>query len=83
MRDFVYERFGTIVLATPHAKQKRMLAGRAQLMLLNWRTKIEAVYDRLKEHLHLVSSFPRSITGYLLHYARILLGYQILVLSEQ
>jgi hypothetical protein len=83
MRDFVYERFGTIVLATPHAKQKRGMMTRWQRQLLRRRTKIEAVYDALKEHLHLVSSFPRSICGYLLHYVRILLGYQILVLSQQ
>ena len=82
MRTFVYEQFGTIVVATPHAKQKKKLMTRWQKMLLTWRTKIEAVNDRLKEHLSLVSSFPRSVEGYLLHYVRILLGYQMLVLSH-
>jgi Transposase DDE domain len=83
MREYVQERFGTIVIATPHTKQRKKLMASWQRFLLRWRTKIEAVNDRLKEHLHLVSSFPRSLSGYLLHYARILLGYQMLVLSEQ
>ena len=82
MREYVYEQFGTVVVATPHYKQKQKLTARWQKILLDWRTKIEAVNDRLKEHLHLVSSFPRSINGYLLYYVRILLGYQILALSQ-
>jgi hypothetical protein len=32
-----------------------------------WRTKIEAVNDRVKKHLHLISSFLRPMNGYLLH----------------
>lgn len=40
--------------------------------------KIEATFDLLKELLPLVSSFPRSVNGCLLHYVRILLGYQML-----
>jgi hypothetical protein len=35
----------------------------------------------LKQHLHLQSSFPRSMQGYALHYIRILLGYQLLALG--
>lgn len=82
MRQYVWEEFHTIVLTPPFPKQKTKIMTECQRMLLDWRTKIEAVYDRLKEHLHLVSSFPRSINGYLLHYVRILLGYQILALSQ-
>lgn len=52
----------------------------AQYLLLNWHSKIEAAFDVPKEHLHLVSSFPRSVFGYVVHYVRILLVYQILVL---
>jgi len=81
MREYVHEQFGTVVLTKPHPKQKRKIMMQWQSILLDWRTKIEAVFDRLKEHLHLVSSFPRSINGYLLHYVRILLSYQILALS--
>ncbi len=81
MRRYVQELFGTIVIAPPHTTQKKKISAPWQLFLLNWRSKIECVFDRLKEHLHLVSSFPRSINGYLLHYVRILLSYQILALS--
>jgi len=52
-----------------------------QHKLLTFRSKIESVFDYLKEHLHLVSSFPRSVMGYLLHYVRILLAYLIMVVS--
>jgi hypothetical protein len=52
-----------------------------QFFFLGQRSKIEAVFDMLKEHLHLVSSFPRSVRGSLVHYVRILLGYQIMALS--
>jgi hypothetical protein len=48
-----------------------------QEKLLNLRAKVECTFDALKEHLPLVSSFPRSVNGYLLHYVRILLGYQM------
>ena len=37
------------------------------------------VFDYLKEHMELVSSFPRSVAGLVLHYVRILLAYQITV----
>lgn len=70
-----------IVLSPPFPKQKPKIVARWQKVLLDWRSKIESVFDQLKEHLHLVSSFPRSINGYLLHYLSILLGYQILALS--
>ena len=33
-------------------------------------------------HLHLVTSFPRSVYGYLAHYAMVLLGYQVLKLAN-
>ncbi len=81
MRQHVHETYGTTVLTPPLQKQQRKMMTAWQQVLLDWRTKIESVYDRLKEHLHLVSSFPRSINGYLLHYVRILLGYQILALT--
>lgn len=74
----MWQRYGTIIIAPPHYKQRKKLMTPWQHALLKARPKIESVFDYLKEHLHLVSSFPRSVMGYLLHYARILLGYQIL-----
>lgn len=48
-----------------------------QQVLLNLRAKIEGTFDTLKEHVPFVSSFPRSLDGYVLPYVRILLGYQM------
>lgn len=81
MRRIIWERLGTIIISPPHYKQRKKLMAAWQQMLLSQRSKIEAVFDVLKEHLHLVSSFPRSPFGYLVHYVRILLGYQIMVLA--
>lgn len=82
MRERMWRRYGTVIIAPPHPKQKRKIATLWQLDLLNQRSKIESVFDLLKEHLHLVSSFPRSVTGYLVHYVRILLSYQIMALAR-
>lgn len=81
MGRYLWEKYGTVFFAPPHYKQKRKMATPFQNRLLSDRSKIEAVFDILKEHLHLVSSFPRSVFGYLVHYVRILLGYQIMALS--
>ena len=72
----VFENYGTIIIAPPHPSQKKKLMASWQQKVLSMRSKIESVFDYLKEHLSLVSSFPRSINGYLLHYVRILLSYQ-------
>ena len=80
MRKKIWKEYGAIVIAPPHPKQRKKIATKWQIDLLNQRSKIESVFDVLKEHLHLVSSFPRSMVGYLLHYVRILLGYQIMAL---
>ncbi len=80
MREYLYETFGTVIIAPPHPKQKKKLLTQWQLLLLKYRPKIESVFDYLKEHCHLVSSFPRSLTGYLFHYLRILLAYQLFAL---
>jgi hypothetical protein len=74
----VYETYGTAIVAPPWPTQKMKLATTLQNDLLNQRAKIECVFDYLKEHLHLVSSFPRSVRGYFVHYVRVLLGYQIM-----
>lgn len=80
MRNFIWKKTGTIIVSPPHPKQKLKVINWWQLKLLTMRPKIETVFDYLKEHLNLVSSFPRSIKGYLVHYIRILLSYQILAL---
>jgi hypothetical protein len=82
MRERMWRRYGTIIIAPPHPKQKRKIATPWQIGLLNIRSKIESVFDYLKEHMHLVTSFARSVNGYLLHYVRILLAYQIMALSQ-
>jgi hypothetical protein len=82
MRERMWRRYGTVIIAPPHPKQNKKIATPWQIDLLNIRSKIESVFDYLKEHLHLVTSFARSINGYLLHYVRILLSYQIMALSH-
>jgi len=82
MRKYIFEQYGTIIVAPPHPKQRKGIFAGWQLFLLKIRPKIESVFDYLKEHLHLVSSFPRSVKGYLLHYVRILLGYQLMVIGK-
>jgi Transposase DDE domain len=81
MGRIIWEKYGTVIIAPPHYKQNRKLMSPWQHALLSHRSKIEAVFDILKNHLHLVSSFPRSVFGYLTHYVRILLGYQIIALA--
>lgn len=81
MRERMWKRYGTVIISPPFPKQKRKIATSWQNELLSKRSKIESVFDYLKEHLHLVTSFARSVMGYLLHYVQILLGYQILALS--
>jgi hypothetical protein len=77
MWEYLWETRRIFVLAPPHPKQKKKLLAQWQYKLLTRRPKIECVFDFLKSHLYLVSSFPRSVNGYLLHYLRILLGYQV------
>jgi hypothetical protein len=78
MNDHIFEQYGTIVIAPPHPKQNKKLMTRWQKLLLEMKSKIECTFDYLKNHLGLVSSFPRSPRGYLFHWLRIILGYQIM-----
>jgi Transposase DDE domain len=73
----INELFGTQVIAPPHYSQKKKILTKQELKLLQSRPIIESVFGYLKGNLHLVTSFPRSVQGYFLHYVRILLGYQI------
>ena len=77
MRKRLWKKYGIIVIAPPHYKQRKKLMNGLQFLLLHMRSKIEATFDYLKEHMHLVSSFPRSVNGYAVHYLRTLLGYQV------
>lgn len=81
LRDSLWQDRRIFMLAPPHSAHKKKLADLWQNQLLSFRSKIETVFDVLKEHMHLASSFPRSIRGYFLHYVRILLGYQVLQLA--
>lgn len=81
MQRAVWEKYGTVIISPPHPKQRKKVMATWQHNLLRSRPKIESVFDYLKEHLHLVSSFPRSLMGYFVHYIRILLGYQVMALS--
>ncbi len=80
IREYMWKVHKVIVLAPPHYKQKTKVATWWQLKLLSMRSKIESVFDILKQHLHLVSSFPRSLNGYRVHFSRVLLGYQLSLL---
>jgi hypothetical protein len=61
MGKIIKDRFGTVIIAPPWPSQKKKLATTFQLDLLNQRSKIECVFDYLKEHLNLVTSFPRGV----------------------
>jgi len=74
----VRRAYGTYILTPPHYKQMRQVMAESQRKLLKRRPKIETVFDYLKQHLHLQTSFPRSMQGFALHYLRVLLGYQLL-----
>lgn len=74
------EKNSTIFLAYPHPKQNQKLLAKWQKVLLDFRSKIECVWDQLKEHMRLVTSFPRSATGYLVHYLPLIIGYQLTVM---
>ena len=82
MRKYIWEEYGTIIISPPFPKQNKKISTPWQNMLLTMRSKIESVFDYLKNHLHLVSSFPRSMSGYLIHYLRILVSYQIMALQR-
>lgn len=75
----LWEENGVFVVAPPHPRQRKKILAGWQLLLLRARPKIESVFDYLKNHLGLVTSFPRSAAGYLFHYLRVLLAYQFIV----
>lgn len=82
MREHIWKTYGTFIVSPPHPKQKKKLMTGWQYALLQSRSKIESVFDYLKEHLGLVTSFDRSVAGYLLHCLRILVAYQLMAVSD-
>lgn len=81
MRKRLWKKHKTIVIAPPHHTQRKRIAAHWQILLLHMRPKIEATFGKLKEQCHLVTSFPRSVQGYFTHYVRVLLGYQMSLVS--
>lgn len=81
LRTRMWQKHGTFILAPAFHGQKKIMA-HWQQALLSQRSTIESAFDYLKEHLHLVTSFPRSVYGYLTHYVMVLLGYQVLKLAN-
>ncbi len=77
IRERMWNERGTLILAPAFHGQKKIMTD-WQKVLLTQRSAIESTFDYLKEHLHLVTSFPRSVYGYLAHYAMVLLGYQLM-----
>lgn len=77
MRRKMWREHGCMILSPPHPTQRKQVATLWQLALLRARPRIECIFDYLKEHLLLVTSFPRSVNGYAVHYLRILLAYQM------
>lgn len=69
----LWKRYGIVVVAN---NRKRALMASWQHLLLTMRPKVEAAFGKLKEKHFLVTSFPRSVRGYFVHYLRTLLGYQ-------
>lgn len=78
MRRKGWREHGCFILAPPHSKQRKQVSAPWQIQLLHARPKIECTFCYLKEHLLLVTSFPRSVYGYAVHYIRTLLAYQLL-----
>lgn len=77
MRKRLWKKYQTVVIAPPHHSQRKKVAAAWQILLLQMRPKIEATFGKLKEQHFLVTSFPRSVRGYFVHYVRCLLGYQM------
>ena len=78
MRRNMWQEHKAFILSPPHPAQTKKVLANWQLKLLHARPKIECVFDYLKEHLLLVTSFPKSVHGYAVHYVRILLAYQLM-----
>lgn len=56
-------------------KNMKKIATLVDISLLNLRGRVESVFSVLKSRCGLVTSLPRSITGYLAHYIFVIFGY--------
>lgn len=79
-RRHLWRDYRCAVISPPRPKQIWLMA-EWQHLLLTTRPKIEAAFGKLKTKHFLVTSFPRSVQGYALHYIRTLLGYQMGIIS--
>ena len=66
------------ILLTAKRKNMKTISTLWQNKCMNMRSRIETVFDVLKERYNLVTSLPRSVNGYLAHYIRCLFGYMVL-----
>jgi len=66
-----------LLLLSPLRKNMKGLASLEQMGQLKGRQIIETVFSMLKERLGLITSLPRSLDGYLVHYVLVLLAYQL------
>lgn len=64
------------IVVVANNKQRALMAD-WQYLLQTLRQKVEAGFGKLKEAHSFVSSYPRSVQGYFVHYLRVLLGYQL------
>lgn len=78
MRRKMWREHHAYIVSPPHPTQRKKIIAKWQLLMLRARQKIECTFDYLKEHLLLVTSFPRSVNGYAVHYIRVLLSYQMM-----
>ncbi len=67
-------KYGNILKTCCRVTMKK-IATKFDIHLLNLRNRVEGVFSVLKDRLNLVTSLPRSITGYIAHYVRVLFGY--------
>ncbi len=77
MRERMWEEHGIFVLAPAHPKQKTKLAALWQIQIQKLRKIIETTFGVLKERFLLETHLPRSLNGFLLHYLRVLLTFQL------
>jgi Transposase DDE domain len=78
MRRKMWREHHTYILSPPHPKQTKKVLAKWQHLLLQAGPKVECSFDYLKEHLFLVTLFPRTVKGYFVHYIRVLLSYQLM-----
>lgn len=63
------------ILLTGGRKNMKKMSTPLHIYLLNLRIRIESLFSVLKERYFLVTSLPRSVTGYFSHYMRTIFSY--------